>query len=160
MSYTANPSQEYLKNAVLTASAEQLQLMLYDGAIRFTSQGSQAMQAGDREGVLNALERAQAIVIELGNGLRPEINEDLANRMRSVYDFIYRRLVDANINQDAEALGDALRILRYQRETWTLLMNKTQAELQATTPAATATPPEQSDQGEPDREPVSFDTRG
>lgn len=138
MSYAANPSQEYLKNAVLTATPEQLQLMLYDGAIRFATRGAEAIRAKDREAAFNALERAQLIVLELNAGLRRDVNPELADRMGALYNFVYRRLIEANIHQDEAAIDDALRILRYQRETWVLLMEKLQKEAPAA--AARATP--------------------
>ena len=37
----------YLRNAVMTASPEQLHLMLYDGAIRFSLQARDAIEARD-----------------------------------------------------------------------------------------------------------------
>lgn len=124
MTPTASFSQEYLKNTVLTATAEQLQLMLYDGAIRFATRGREALAAGDRAAAFEALDRAQRIVLELGEGLRPEVNPALAGQMASLYSFIYRRLVEANVQQDVQALDEALRILRHQRETWVLLMER------------------------------------
>lgn len=121
---TSNGSQQYLRNAVLTATPEQLQLMLYDGAIRFATRGAEALAARDRNAAFEALERAQRIALELANGIRRDVNPDLADRMASVYNFVYRRLVDANLNQDAEALEEALQILRYERETWLMLMER------------------------------------
>jgi flagellar protein FliS len=131
MSSTSNPSQEYLKNAVMTAPPEQLQLMLYDGAIRFTTQGLEAMRVKDREGCFNALDRAQRIVLELSNGLRHEINPELAEQMSALYSFVYRQLVEANVNQEPKAAEDALRILRHLRETWVLLLDKLTKERKA-----------------------------
>jgi len=141
MSQPANPSQEYLRNAILTATPEQLHLMLYDGAIRFALKGQEAIRAKDREAAFNALERAQRIVLELAAGLRREINPELVDRMGALYSFIYRRLVDANVNQDEQALEEALRILRYQRETWVLVMEKLKKELPGGTPPRPAAAP-------------------
>jgi flagellar protein FliS len=134
MSYNANPSQEYLKNAVLTATPEQLHLMLFDGAIRFATRGLEAIQAKDREAAFLALERAQLIVLEMSNGIRREINPELADRMSAIYSFIYRRLIDANVRQDEPAVHDALRILRFERESWLLLMDKLRKELPGSVP--------------------------
>jgi flagellar protein FliS len=128
MNYTANPSLEYLKNAVLTAAPEQLQLMLYEGAIRFAARGLEAIRGKDREAACVALERAQLIVLEMSNGIRREVNPALADRVGAIYSFIYRRLVDANVGQDEQAVEEALRILRYERETWLLLVEKLQKE--------------------------------
>jgi flagellar protein FliS len=124
MKSSAQASKEYLKGAVMTASPEQLQLMLLDGAIRFTLQGQEALQRADIEGAFNAFDRAQRIVLELTNGLRREINPELVDQLAALYDFVYRRLIDANIHREPKAADDALRILRHQRETWALLMEK------------------------------------
>ena len=120
----ADASKQYLRNAVLTATPEQLQLMLFDGAIRHAMSGQEAIAAKDIEGMFNALDRAQRIVLQLAAGLRREANPQLVDQMSALYDFIYRRLVDANMKRDATAVDDALRILRHQRETWVLLMEK------------------------------------
>lgn len=145
MTQKANPSQEYVKNAVLTATPEQLQLMLYDGAIRFATRGRAAIHAKDREAAFTALERAQLILLELSNGIRREIHPELADRMGAIYSFIYRRLVDANVQQDEAAVEEALRILRYERETWLLLIEKLQKEAHG---AAAGAPPEPSTEAE------------
>ena len=44
--------------------------------------------------------------------------------MASLYNYIYRKLVDANIRKDVQAVDDALSILEYQRETWAMLIKK------------------------------------
>lgn len=117
-------SNEYLKNAVMTAPPEQLQLMLYDGAIRFAGQARTAMEQKQYDASCELLLKAQRIVLELQNGLRPEVNPSLCGQMAALYQFIYRRLVDANMQRDAAAIDDALRILGHQRETWDLLIQK------------------------------------
>ena len=134
MNPSAKASQEYLKSAVMTAAPEQLQLMLYDGAIRFTLRGKDALERNDAEGAYNGFERAQRIVLELNCGLRREVNPELVDQMTALYDFIYRRLIDANVHRDAAAADDALRILRHQRETWTMLLGKLAAEASQTMP--------------------------
>ena len=61
-------SQEYLKSAVMSASGEQLQLMLIDGAIRFSHRALEALGENDIEKSHFALERAQRIVLQLAAG--------------------------------------------------------------------------------------------
>jgi flagellar protein FliS len=134
MNPSAKASQEYLKSAVMTAAPEQLQLMLYDGAIRFTLRGKDALERDDAEGAYNGFERAQRIVLELNCGLRREVNPELVDQMTALYDFIYRRLIDANVHRDVAAADDALRILRHQRETWNMLLGKLAAEAPQTKP--------------------------
>jgi len=138
----------YLRNAVMTATPEQLHLMLYDGAIRFSLQARDAIEARDYEGSYNKLSRAQAIILEMQSGLRPEINKELCDRMSAIYSYLYRKLVDASVNRSLADVDDALKILRYQRETWTMLMDKVakarakQADLPSQTAADNEIPAE------------------
>jgi flagellar protein FliS len=119
---------QYFRNAVLTATPEQLQLMLYDGAVRFAAQAREAMQARDIEQTHNLLTKAQRIIIEMQNSLRPEVAPEICSQMAGLYTFAYRRLVDANVNKDMVALDEALQILNHMRQTWILLIEKLRQE--------------------------------
>ena len=117
-------SGEYLKSAVMTATPEKLQLMLYDGAIRFGRQAREALAARNFEMSCEKLLRAQQIVTALEDGLRPEVNAELCRQMAELYHFVYARLVEANTRHDVALLDEALQILEHQRETWRLLIEK------------------------------------
>ena len=121
---TATAPNPYLRDAVLSASPEQLQLMLYDGAIRFALQGRDALLKKDYETGYLRLTRAQNIVIEMLNGLNYEVNAELCQRMASIYNFIYRKLVDACVHRNTVEVDDAVRVLRMERETWQMLVDK------------------------------------
>jgi flagellar protein FliS len=121
---TATATNPYLRDAVLTATPEQLQLMLYDGAIRFAVQGREAMEKKDYETMYLRLTRAQNIVIEMLNGLNHDVNPELCGRMASIYNFIYRKLVDACVHRTAGGIDDALRVLHSERQTWQMLVDK------------------------------------
>jgi flagellar protein FliS len=118
---TVNP---YLRDAVMTASPEQLQLMLYDGAIRFALQGRDAIARKDYEGSYEKLTRAQHIILEMLSGLNYEVNPELCKRLASIYNFLYRKLVDACVKRDVNEIDDGLRVLRMERETWQMLVDK------------------------------------
>jgi len=147
MTNPANASQQYLKNAVMTAGPEQLHLMLLEGAVRFATRGKEAIEQKDVEAAFNALERAQRIALELSNGLRREINPELVDQMAALYAFVYRRLLDGSVQRDAQAVEDALRILRHQRETWVMLIEKLAQDTPATTSPEPA-PDARADRGE------------
>jgi len=118
------PINPYLRDAVLTATPEQLQLMLYDGAIRFSLQAKDAINDKDYETSFEKLTRAQQIILEMRNGLNYDVNRELCERMASLYLFLHNKLVDACVNRDAQAIDDALRVLRIERETWQMLCDK------------------------------------
>lgn len=111
----------------MTASHEQLQLMLIDGAIRFALKGREAIEARDFEGMFTALDRAQKIVAQIGAGLQEDKNPALVKQMKSLYNFVYRRLVDAHFQRDVAAVDEAVQILRHQRETWKIIADKVAA---------------------------------
>ena len=121
---TAATPNPYLRDAVMTANPEQLQLMLYDGAIRFALQARDAIEKKDFENMYLRLTRSQNIVLEMLNGLNRDTNPGLCGRMAAIYNFIYRKLVDACVHRRVEEIDDAVRLLRMERETWQLLVNK------------------------------------
>ncbi len=118
------PKNPYLRNAVMTATPEQLHLMLYDGAIRYAGQAREAIEKKEFEKSFHALMRAQKIVLEMRNGLNYDVNRELCERMASTYNFLYRKLVDACVERDVKAIDDAVRVLRIERETWKILVEK------------------------------------
>lgn len=124
---------EYLRTKVMTASPEELHLMLYDGAIRFAEEAKLALQEKNLEKAYESLVRTQNIVLEMSTGLDHDANPELSAKLSSLYNFIYRRLIDANMKRDISAIDDALKILSYQRETWVLLMDKLAQEKQGST---------------------------
>ena len=141
-----------LKTRVMTATPEELHLMLYDGAVKFANQARDAIDARNIEDSYNLLVRAQNIVLELLSGLKHDLAPELCSKQAALYNFIYRRLVDANLHKDVSGIDDAIKILNYCRETWTLLIEKI-SEQKA--PAARADA-----DGEPQPEPVSIDLEG
>lgn len=124
---TTAAENPYLRDAVLTATPEQLQLMLYDGAIRFALQARDAIERKDYETSYDKLTRAQQITSEMMNGLNYDVNRELCERVASIYNFVYRKLVDANVTRSISAIDDALSVLRIERETWRLLVEKVKA---------------------------------
>ncbi len=121
-------ANSYLKTKVLTATPEQLQLMLYDGAIRFCEQAKAAIQEKNWEQSYNLITRVQRILVELLCSLKHDINPDLCGKLASLYNYAYRRLIEANIEHDLSALEDAANVLRFQRETWVMLLDKLSRE--------------------------------
>lgn len=129
-------AQNYFRTKVLTATPEQLQLMLYDGAIRFGEQARAALEQRNFEQSYNMISRVQKIISELQSSLKPDVAPDLCQKMSALYNYIFRKLVEANIEHVMPPLDEALNLLRYQRETWAMLLDqlgKTKAAAVAST---------------------------
>ncbi|MEK6799785.1 MAG: flagellar export chaperone FliS [Planctomycetota bacterium] len=121
---TTAPENPYLRDAVMTATPEQLHLMLYDGAIRFCMQARDALERKEYDTSYDKLTRAQNIILEMESALRHDVNPGLSKRMAAVYNFLYRKLIEANVQRKTEAIDDALKVLRIERETWRMLVEK------------------------------------
>ena len=119
-----NAFRAYLENKILTASPEELQLMLYEGAIRFALLARKALEEKDFERAHNAFERVDAILCELHAGLRPEKDPDLCDKFASLYNFCLRRLLEANYKHALEPIDDAISILQHLRETWVMVLDR------------------------------------
>ena len=108
------------KNAVQTASPAKLTLMLYDGAVKFTNIAIEAIEAGDIEKAHNNIVKAQNIIVEFRSTL--DMKYPVAKDFDVVYDYIYRRLVEANMKKDKDILVEALKHIKTMRDTWREVM--------------------------------------
>ena len=113
-------AQMYQKNAVQTASPAKLTLMLYDGAVKFTNIAIEAIEAGDIEKAHNNIVKAQNIIVEFRSTL--DVKYPVAKDFDVVYDYIYRRLVEANMKKDKDILVEALKHIKTMRDTWREVM--------------------------------------
>ena len=119
-----NGAQNYLRTKVLTATPEQLQLMLYDGALRFGEQARAALQDKRYEDSYRLISKVQKIITELSVTLKHDVAPELCSKLAGLYNFVYRKLIEANIDHELAAMDEALNILRYQRETWAMLLDQ------------------------------------
>jgi len=111
-----NPYQMYQQQSVMTASQEELLIMLYNGCIRFIKQGMQAIDDKDVPRAHTNIVKAQDIIVEFISTL--DMRYDVAKSLMPLYDYIYRRLVEANISKDAVILNEALGFVTELRDTW------------------------------------------
>ena len=111
-------SNNYMQNQIATASPEQLLIMFYDGAIRFTMQATTAIDKGDIETRNYAVNRAVAIISELASTLDHKIGGKIAGDLDSLYNFMIRELNRGNIRNDPTPLATVEELLTGLRETW------------------------------------------
>lgn len=109
---------QYQSTQIDTASREQILIMLYDGAIRFTRQAIHAIGNGDNSGKIESIQKAMAIVAEFRNTLDHKIGGDIAADLDALYAFMIQSLVQGNLKNDTKALGVVDGLLSDLRETW------------------------------------------
>ncbi len=122
------PVNPYLKTKIMTASPEELRLMLYDGALKFCRQAKISLEKKSYEDSYNNLMRAQKIVLELSTSLNHDADPQLCQRLSALYTYVYRLLVDANMKREMAIVDEAIKLIEYERETWQMLMKKLTGE--------------------------------
>lgn len=117
-----NPYETYSSTAVNTASPGELTLMLYNGCLRFINQAKKAIYDNNIESRNINIQKAQAIIQELIMTLNTNI--DIADNMHKLYDYIYHRLMEANIQSDLSALEEVEGFIVEFRDTWKEVIKK------------------------------------
>ncbi len=140
----ATQPNAYLRTKVMTASPADLRLMLLDGALKFAEQGKVGLENQDHEAAFDGISRCQAILMELINALKPEVEPEMCERLASLYTFLYSRLVTAASDRDPAVVEEVLGLLRFEHKTWSMLLQKLAEENAAasrlqTTPKAQPT---------------------
>ena len=77
--------QAYHHNSVTTAAPEQLVVMLFDGALKFSRRAVAAYEAGQRPQATQNISRMTSIVNELNASLDMEAGGAIAENLRSIY---------------------------------------------------------------------------
>ncbi len=109
---------QYQQNQVSTASPEQILLMLYDGAIRFTRQAIKGVEENKPELKGYGISKAMAIIVEFSNSLNHDIGGQIAEDLDGLYGFMMRELTSANLKNDVEKLKHVEKLLMDLRLTW------------------------------------------
>jgi len=100
------------------ADPHQLIAMLLDGAIERIAQARVHLHRGDVPAKGAVVTKAVAIVGELRASLNHEAGGSVAQRLDSLYDYVNRRLLFAQLNNDDEALAECARLLEPVRDGW------------------------------------------
>jgi flagellar protein FliS len=124
----------YLTTKVMSASQEELRLMLLDGAIKFARQGLDGINTKNFEQSFTGVSQCRNIVLELLNTIRDAVDPDLAHRVRSVYSFLYTELIEVGMHRDPARLEKVIELLEFERETWVMLMQKLTEDRKSTRP--------------------------
>ncbi len=113
-----NAYQQYKQAQYETASPEKLLLMLYDGAIKFGGQAKEGMNDNDYELANEKIKRVQSIINELMVTLDMDQGGEIADNLYNLYEYMNRRLIQANIRKDPEIVEEVLDLLREMKEAW------------------------------------------
>ena len=102
----------------MSASREQILLMLYDGAIRFTRQAMYGIEEDNIAVFHHGIKKTMAIITEFSNSLDHAIGQEIAENLDALYNFMIRELTLANLHKDIEKLKTVEKLLVDLRATW------------------------------------------
>jgi len=114
--------QQYKNSKVLTASPAELTLMLYDGCIKFCNMAVMDINGKDFYKANKNIQKAERIIGEFKMTLdhRYEVAKDFDN----IYDYVLRRLHEANMTKDTTILDECITHMRSLRDTWKEVMKR------------------------------------
>lgn len=114
----SNGYNAYKNNSINHASKEQLLLMLLDGAVKFSKIGRQAIIDKDIQKAHDNIIKTQNIFYELIITLDVEKGGQWAKQLNNVYDYIVRRLTDANMKKNVRIMDEIIPLIEEVRNTW------------------------------------------
>jgi flagellar protein FliS len=109
-----------VETSVTNATPHQLVAMLYDGLLEAIAQARGSMAQRNAEAKGRAIGRAVRIVEE---GLKGSLNTQdggaLATQLKNLYEYVSKRLTEANLRNDDAALAECVNLIQPLREAWT-----------------------------------------
>lgn len=117
---------QYKEQSIMTASPEELTMMLYDGTVKFLKKAKIHIEQNNIEKINNSLIRAQDIIAELNATLN--MDYEISKDLNGLYDFMIRRITDANIEKSAHIVDEVLDLAIDLRDTWKEAMAIAQGE--------------------------------
>ena len=115
-----NAATAYQNNKIMTASPAELTLMLYEGAIKFCNIAISSLDESNFNKANQNIIKAEKIITEFRSTLN--FKYPVAKEFDTIYEYIYRRLIEANIRKDKTILDEVLEHLRDMRDTWKEVM--------------------------------------
>jgi flagellar protein FliS len=112
------PQDAYLESQVLNAEPMELVRMLYRAACAATRSASAHLAAGRIAERSRQISKAHAILSQLSVSLDHTRGGTLSRRLLELYDYMQRRLLEANLGQKAEPLAEVERLLTKLLAGW------------------------------------------
>ncbi|GKU76815.1 flagellar export chaperone FliS [Paenibacillus sp. L3-i20] len=116
-----SPYQIYKQSSVQTANGGKLIIMLYEGAVRFTRLGIDAVHKRNYEAANTNFLKAQAVINELAASLN--FDYAISNDLVRIYDYMLHCLIQANMKKDATIAEEVVTHLLEMLESWKQISN-------------------------------------
>lgn len=111
---------QYKENSIYTSSPEELTFALYNGLVRFIMQAQLAIDEKNIAKACNSIVRAQDIIVYFRETL--DMKYEVSAGLDAIYEYLYNRLVTANMTKDKMILDEVLGFAKELRDTWAQAM--------------------------------------
>ena len=108
----------YLENRILSADPTELVRLLYQGGMEAVREARRHLAAGDIRARSRAISKASSMLLELVRSLDHERGGEIAGRLGQLYDYMLRRLTEANFQQSDVPLAEVLSLMATLAEAW------------------------------------------
>jgi len=107
-----------LEASVKTASPHQLITMLFDGALGSAARAKGCVERGDIEGRSRLINKSTDIIVNLRAMLDHENGGEISENYDRLYEYLIRRLFEANKLNSIEILDEVISLLTELKEGW------------------------------------------
>jgi len=137
-----NAHDAYLESRVLSADPLELVHLLYEAAIAAVREARRYLAEGEIAARSRSITKAFSILQELVAALDHDRGGEISARLAQLYDYIQRRLLEANFQQADEPLAEVLGLLATLAEAWQQVKRESQPASPAENPWAQRPPVE------------------
>lgn len=113
-----NAHQRYVEDEVLTADPLRLVQLLYRAAVEAVAGARLHLHNGEIRPRSRAITKAINILAELSSSLDHETGGQLSLQLVQLYDYMQRRLIEANASQADAPLAEVESLLSSLEEAW------------------------------------------
>jgi len=106
----------YYQTQIMTATPEELTLMLYNGCIRFLKQTEASMNNKNFSEKSTFVSKALDILDELQVTL--DMKYEISSQLLSLYEYFKERLTYASIHMNTDVLREVITMMEELRDTW------------------------------------------
>jgi flagellar secretion chaperone FliS len=103
---------------VESADPHGLITLLMDGALERLVKARAHMLRGEVAAKGETISRCIEIIGGLRDSLDPQVDAAMVERLDSLYEYMSRRLLQANLRDDADILDEVSRLLQQLRDSW------------------------------------------
>ena len=127
----------YKSNSILTAEPGKLVLILFDAALKSMRSAKEALDRPQRDleriAICNKeLTKTRLIIDELNGSLDLSQPGEFGISMRNLYNYFYRRLLEADMKKDQSIIAEVENLLTEIRDAWEEMLKKYASEREST----------------------------